>query len=98
MSEFSESEQAMIEKLAGAVVAEYQSACPVHELVGEVQSIKKSLSGNGDPTSSLIARLDRIEEYVKHQMQTRKQWINNILWRVVAPILTAAIVAAVVAS
>ena len=53
------------------------------ELQSEIAGLRKVLQGNGDPSHSLIARLDRIEENQRKASDS----VNKIVWIVVSAVL-----------
>lgn len=53
------------------------------ELQSEIAGLRKVLQGNGDPSRSIIARLDRIEENQRKASDS----VNKIVWIVVSAVL-----------
>jgi len=53
----------------------------------EYQILRKTLVGNGDPSHSVVARLERIEEYLKETKTNRDKF-----WWIVIPILIGQVI------
>jgi len=49
----------------------------------ELKSVEKVLYGNGDPTHSIIARLDKIEE----QQHKFSESVNKLVWVIVSAVV-----------